>query len=70
MIVECGCGNWHDMTPTAMVVVIQAFRDGELHRVSGKPTQVKARCLLQAFTEDNVRRIAAQYPKRTIEVTA
>jgi hypothetical protein len=65
--VECGCGAWHDLTPTAMIVVINAFQEGELQVVKGKDGIVSS-CLFAAFTPDRIQRIEACYPGRKLSI--
>ena len=69
MKIECnpGCGQWHDMTPTALMVAISAFQEGELQRVQGHGGIVPL-CLLMALTEERVRAMQFRYPGRTIKV--
>lgn len=53
MRVKCvGCGSWHTVSPTAMVVIIDALQEGELQRMTGKG--VLPLCLGDALTPESV----------------
>lgn len=67
MKVECGCNEYHDLTPTAMIVVITAFQEGELQVVKGKSGIVSS-CLFAAFTPERIRRVEACYPGRKLSI--
>lgn len=66
MNIQCTCGEFHDIPPTGLILVITAYQNGELSQVGGKPMQVESRCMLEAFTEENVANIGQKYPKRKI----
>lgn len=68
MDVQCTCGDWHDLTPVGMILVIQSFQNGELVVIGGKPVQITSRCLRDAFTPENVEEIRRKYPQRKLEV--
>lgn len=67
MKIECPCGKYHDMTPTALMVVIQAFQEGDLQKIEGRKG-IMALCMLQALTEERVTAMQFRYPGRRISV--
>ncbi len=58
MRIRClGCGEWHDISQTGMAIVIAAFQDGDLTKVTKTETSgfaLSAQCMLVAF-DDNER---------------
>lgn len=65
MMVMCTCGEWHDVSPTALLVVVQAFVDGDMQRVTKKG--VLPACMAEAFTDDRVKAFTAKYRQNKIE---
>lgn len=55
------CGDYHKVTPADMLLLLDAFQRGELHKV-GK-AGLETVCLLEAFSAENVADIVARYPK-------
>lgn len=66
MKIQCACGNWHDLSPTALVLVIRAFIEGDLQTVS--PGLIAPICIKEAFTESRVADIKNRYRDNTIAV--
>lgn len=53
MKLKCdGCGNWHTVSPTAMVMIINAYQRGDLQRVTGEG--VVSLCLGDALNPDTL----------------
>lgn len=48
--VECVCGHTHRLTPTAMVLVIEAYQDGRGQTMPA-PYEPRARCILEIVGE-------------------
>jgi hypothetical protein len=65
MKIECTCGQWHAMTPTALVAVVLAFQDGDLQRVK---RGVEPLCILGALTPDRIERMQFRYPGRRLNI--
>lgn len=65
MRVLCACGDWHEASPTALALIVQAYQDGDMQRVKGKEG-VYSRCMEEAFTEARVAVISRRYPGNTI----
>lgn len=63
MKIECVCGEWHDLSPTAMVVALRAYMEGEMQTVKRTVNPV---CILQAFTKDRVSDVASKYKGNAI----
>src|SRR5262245_558406 len=61
---ECSCGDWHELTPTAMAVVILAFQNGDIQEV--RKNGVQPICMAGAFSPENVNLIQTRYQGRTI----
>ena len=57
MKVRCACHRWHDVTPTGLALVIDAFVDGDLFT-----TKLEVLCYLKAFTRERVARFESMYP--------
>jgi hypothetical protein len=51
-----------------MVLVITAYQEGELSGIGGTPVQVMPRCMLTAFTPENVANVQKRYPKRQLSI--
>lgn len=68
MKIQCTCGNWHELSPTALVVVIRAFIDGDLQTVSGA-LGIAPICITEAFTPTRVAAIKDTYKGNSIRVT-
>ncbi len=64
MVVECPCGDFHNMTPTAMIVVIRSYQKGELQRVT--KSGIYPTCMEEAFSNENVAFIQQRYEGRGI----
>jgi len=65
----CVCKKWHDVSPTAMAVVIEAFIDGDLQTVDmPKEGGIKAICMLNAFTEERMVEFRRRYQKNAMKV--
>lgn len=62
--IACPCGNLHELSPTAMAVVIRAFIEGELHIV-GSGGQLKPKCIAEAF---QLPRLMKEYDGRYISM--
>lgn len=63
MKIECVCGEWHDLSPTAMVVALRAYMEGDMQTVKRTVNPV---CILQAFTKDRVADVATKYKGNAI----
>lgn len=61
MLIECVCGDFHDIAPTGMVLVIGAFQRGELSTTKGRTV-----CMMESFTNENIGNIRHRYPKGTL----
>lgn len=64
MKIACVNGHWHEITPTGLAVIVQAFIDGDLQRIG--PTGVFALCLREAFTDKRVRDFEQRYAGNNI----
>jgi hypothetical protein len=63
--VECVCGKWHDVSPTALAVIVSAFMDGDMHTITSNG--LAPICLSEAFNNDErVNRFLRRYPKHVI----
>jgi len=83
MKLECG-NHWHEVSPTGLLLVIQAFQQGDLHKmqsVSRSDTAsngtklvvlsaftVEAQCITGAFTKERVEDFLNRYHGHTIQV--
>lgn len=50
MKIQCKCGQWHDISPTGLAIVVAAFQDGDLTHVH-PGTEVATDCILRAFDD-------------------
>ena len=66
MKVECACGKWHELSPTALALVVRAFIEGDLQTVS--PGLIDPLCLLDAFTPERVAEIRSKYKGNALTV--
>lgn len=65
MKVRCdGCGGFHDVSPTAMAVIITAMQEGDLQRVTGKG--VVPLCLGDIFTPDTLAKWRHRLESKTV----
>ena len=65
MKVKCdGCGSFHSVSPTAMAVIIYAFQDGDLQKVTAKG--VESVCLGAVFTPDTLARWRRKIDAKTV----
>jgi hypothetical protein len=63
--VKCeGCGGFHDVSPTAMAVIISAFQDGDLQEVTGEG--VNPLCLGGAFTPETMEKWRRRMATKTV----
>lgn len=61
--------NWHDVTPTAMAIIIEAFQDGDLQRAVpqlGGWASIENLCILDAITDERLEKFRTRYPGNTI----
>lgn len=65
MKIECACGKWHELSPTALVLVVRAFIEGDLQTVS---PFIDPLCLMDAFTPERVLDIRTRYKGNSITV--
>ena len=56
--------HWHEVTPTGLVLILDAVRDGDLLRVSAEGVSVD--CYKWAFTQERVASTVVRYPSRRI----
>jgi hypothetical protein len=63
MIVACG-EHWHNISPTGLVVVVEAFMAGELHAMTSAGVGVL--CLARAFTVTRVVSVGRRYKGNVI----
>lgn len=64
MTIECVCGNWHALTPTALAVVIKAYQEGDMQTVA--TDGVQSVCMENAFSNDRIAETQKRYPGRAI----
>ena len=63
--VSCeGCGGFHDISPTGMAVVIQAFQQGDLQRIG--QDGVTPLCLGGAFTPETLKAWRSRMSAKTV----
>lgn len=67
MTIECECGNFHGLTPTAMALLIKAYQEGDMQTVG--PGGVRGLCMADAFTDERVNDIGKRYPGRAVVFT-
>ena len=60
MKVRCECGGFHEISTTALALIISAFRDGDLQRIG--PNGIEPLCFEVAFTDARIARFVKQYP--------
>ena len=65
MRIRCTCGNWHDLSITALALVVAAFQDGDVQTIGHEGIQPK--CLEAAFANDRVARFTTLYPGNAIK---
>lgn len=71
MIIKCVCGKWHDLSPTAMAIVIAAFQEGDLHTVKRHDgVEIQTRCITEAFTDARIREFKERYKGNRISWTS
>jgi hypothetical protein len=63
MKIECTCGQWHDLSQTAIVVVVDAYQAGDLTRIAHPwPLEVTSDCMLKAFDDaERINKIKQRY---------
>lgn len=67
MKLQCPCGKWHDMSPTALAIVVSAFARGDMQRVTDKGIRVF--CFRSAFTSITAKHMARSIkPNQTISI--
>lgn len=67
MKVKCVCGNWHDISPTGLAIVIAAFQDGDLIHVNTTSTHTE--CLVNAFRDTTrVREFKRRYKGNVVSI--
>lgn len=70
MRVRCGGqssgpeAHWHEVTPTGLVLILDAVREGDLLRVTSDGVSVD--CYRLAFTVERVASTVVRYPSRRI----
>lgn len=69
MKVRCAFDDqWHNLSPTALAIVVEAFQEGELQRIH-KPFTISTVCILEALTEERLEAFGRRYPGHTITAT-
>lgn len=67
MRVKCaGCGSFHVVSPTAMVIIIAAFQEGELQQMTGKG--VEPLCLGDALTGPAIAKQTRRNTKAVVSI--
>ncbi len=67
MRVRCGMGDdthLHDVSPTALAIVLEAIRTGELIKIG--PDGVTLQCYKEAFTQLNVNSAVVRYGAKNV----
>lgn len=67
MRVRCVCGDWHDLSTTALALVISAYQSGDMQRIN--KNGVESVCLSTAFTNARIAQFSARYPGNAIKYT-
>lgn len=79
MKVEC-LNHWHEVSPTGLLLVVQAFQQGDLHTLKssypfpkgpvgvGRYAIVEPLCILNAFSDERVKDFQSRYHGHTISV--
>lgn len=79
--VKIYCANsneWHDLSPTAMAIIIEAFQEGDLQRVNTIPgvtgrmatITVTPSCLLEALSDERLEKFRTRYPGNIVRAEA
>jgi len=67
MLVLCkGCDQYHKLSPIALGIVISAFQDGDLQRVT--KGGIEPDCLAGSFTDDRVASFRKKNPRNDISI--
>lgn len=66
MKLSCPCGQWHDLSPTMLLMVVDAFVHGDLQSVSGK-YGITVACVEDAFTDERVAEFHRKYPGNNVK---
>jgi hypothetical protein len=62
--------QWHELTPTAMAIIIEAFQDGDLqhiYRPTGGGLSVENLCILEGLTDERLEKFRTRYPGNTVK---
>jgi hypothetical protein len=66
MQITCVEGHWHEVSPTGLAVIVQAFMDGDMQQVGRKG--IFPLCLKKAFTDSRVRDFMQRYAGNAITI--
>ena len=65
MRVRCTCGDFHDVSITALALIVDAFQQGDMQIIGkGGITPV---CLEGAFTNERIARFVNRYPGNVVK---
>ena len=69
MKIECK-NHWHDVSPTGVALIVQAFQDGDLQQVThtNHGLTIEWICLVEAFRSERVNDFLSRYHGHTISV--
>lgn len=65
MRVRCVCGDFHEVSPTGLALVIAAFQSGDMQTIGHEGVQ--SVCLQTAFTNERIMQFTRMYPGKMIQ---
>jgi len=67
--IECK-DHWHDVSPTGLALIVQAFQQGDLQWVmrTNSGVTIEWMCITVAFTNERVKDFQSRYHGHTISV--
>lgn len=68
MRVRCVCGDWHEVSPTGLALIVGAYQDGDMQRI-GKEG-VTSLCIAEAFTDWRREEFNRRYNGNVITITS
>lgn len=67
MLVQCrGCDKYHKLSPIALAIVVEAYQEGDLQRMTGRG--VEPDCLAGSFTDERVATFRKKNPRNDISI--
>lgn len=66
MKIQCPLDEWHDLSPTALALVVSAYAAGDLQTIGKDGLASASVCILAALTQERIDEFKRKYPGNNI----